>query len=141
MKWTSDMDDQLVRLLEQKLSARKIGEIMGVSRNSVIGRAHRIGAQLQPQPGASRKKKEQRKSYFQWYTPAGKPIPPQPVLPFVDTFVPKNPVSLFDLRADSCRFPVSGETLGIMFCNEMSYDDKPYCEHHCRVAYNNFKVA
>ena len=38
--------DELVRLANQKLSGSEIAAILGVSRNSIIGRAHRTGVKL-----------------------------------------------------------------------------------------------
>jgi len=36
-------------------------------------------------------------------------------------------VTLFDLRRDSCRFPVSGEGIGTIFCGEKAEEGRSYC--------------
>lgn len=44
-KWTPEADEKLTELVEKgELTMREIGSELGVSKNAVIGRAHRIGA-------------------------------------------------------------------------------------------------
>ena len=43
--WTTEMTDQLVKLLDQGMSRGKAAKILGVTRNAAIGRAYRIGYQ------------------------------------------------------------------------------------------------
>ena len=44
--WTPARVDELIRLTRAKLSASEIGTVMGVTRNSVIGKLHRINVPL-----------------------------------------------------------------------------------------------
>ena len=56
MQWTSDRVDMLARLWAEGLSARQIAQKLGgVTRNAVIGKAHRLNLQRgapvpEPQP-------------------------------------------------------------------------------------------
>ncbi len=51
MSWTDERIDQLKRLWEQGMTASQIAdELGGVSRNAVIGKAHRLGLQSRPSP-------------------------------------------------------------------------------------------
>jgi GcrA cell cycle regulator len=43
MKWTDEIKDRLRELWSQGLSARQIGNEIGVDKNSVLGAAHRLG--------------------------------------------------------------------------------------------------
>ena len=51
MEWTQERVDTLKRLWMDGLSARQIAEKLGgVTRNAVIGKAHRIGLSSRPSP-------------------------------------------------------------------------------------------
>ncbi|MFC4292349.1 GcrA family cell cycle regulator [Sphingorhabdus arenilitoris] len=60
MAWTDERIDQLKNLWEKGLTASQIAEELGgVSRNAVIGKAHRLGLKSRPSPvksGDSKKK-------------------------------------------------------------------------------------
>lgn len=54
--WTPEMDARLVELAAKRKSAREISLALGVSRNGVIGRCHRIGVTLcSPNAGKNNK--------------------------------------------------------------------------------------
>lgn len=51
MSWTDERIDQLKAMWERGLTASQIAdELGGVSRNAVIGKAHRLGLQSRPSP-------------------------------------------------------------------------------------------
>src|SRR5882724_9247223 len=51
MSWTDERIDQLKRLWGQGMTASQIAdELGGVSRNAVIGKAHRLGLEQRPSP-------------------------------------------------------------------------------------------
>ena len=48
--WTEDRLAKLRELWDKKLSITKIGEELGVSRNAVAGKAHRLGLEKRQSP-------------------------------------------------------------------------------------------
>ena len=51
MQWTPERVDTLARLWAEGLSARQIAaKLGGVTRNAVIGKAHRLGLSSRPSP-------------------------------------------------------------------------------------------
>ncbi|MGA9581359.1 MAG: GcrA family cell cycle regulator, partial [Allosphingosinicella sp.] len=51
MSWTDERIDRLKELWTQGMTASQIAdELGGVSRNAVIGKAHRLGLQSRPSP-------------------------------------------------------------------------------------------
>jgi hypothetical protein len=56
--WTAEKDKQLLKLLAKGLTARQIGERIGMGRNAVIGRSARLRGLVFPYT-ARRKKRDQ----------------------------------------------------------------------------------
>lgn len=68
MSWTDERIDKLTRMWEGGATASQIAEELGgVSRNAVIGKAHRLGLKARPSPVKANDKAE---------TPAAKPAKP-----------------------------------------------------------------
>jgi len=139
IRWTPEMNEALVRLCNEGLSARQIGQKMRVSRNSVIGKVNRagqqIGARLRlPQCSGARGLKKPRK------TKAG--LNDARINRYVRAVPPPNEVTeydenslhvtLNDLEKNQCRWAVNnppsrGEFL---FCGHETKPGDSYCAHH-----------
>lgn len=83
MSWTDERIDQLKAMWEKGMTASQIAEELGgVSRNAVIGKAHRLGLQSRPSPvkanDAARKKPVVKKPEVK---PAEAPVAAAPVAP------------------------------------------------------------
>ncbi len=50
MTWTSELVADLVRLWEEGASTAEIGRRLGISKNAVVGKAHRLGLPARPSP-------------------------------------------------------------------------------------------
>ena len=73
MSWTDERIDQLKAMWEKGLTASQIAEELGgVSRNAVIGKAHRLGLQSRPSPVKANDAPKKA-------APARKPAPVAPV--------------------------------------------------------------
>ena len=59
--WTGERLDELKKLWAEGLSISQIGEALGVSRNAIAGKAHRMGLPKRPSPiSKSKAEKTQR---------------------------------------------------------------------------------
>lgn len=154
MSWTDDRVDLLRKLWADGLSASQIaGELGGVTRNAVIGKVHRLGlsgrAKSNAQSTASRQKRAARNSNTfnkpqrgaaksglgNGKMPAtGGALRPAPA---VDVPKPKAlMLDLLELNEQTCKFPVGDpQESEFGFCGAKARDGDPYCEYHCRLAY------
>ncbi len=121
MSWTDDRIEKLRKLWAKGLSASQIaGEIGdGVTRNAVIGKAHRLGLKSRPSPVKSDPKKPK------------KPAPKPTAAPASD-----DKISLLQLNERICKWPIGhpGE-IDFHFCGLPSVAGHPYCGPHCEMAY------
>ena len=73
MSWTDERIEKLTKMWEGGATASQIAEELGgVSRNAVIGKAHRLGLKARPSPVKANEKAEAP-------APAPKPVPKAPV--------------------------------------------------------------
>ncbi|RIV82662.1 GcrA cell cycle regulator, partial [Aurantiacibacter xanthus] len=62
MSWTDERIAQLTKMWEGGATASQIAEELGdVSRNAVIGKAHRLGLKARPSPVKASDKKDTKK--------------------------------------------------------------------------------
>jgi len=63
MAWTDERIDQLKKMWEKGMTASQIAdELGGVSRNAVIGKAHRLGLKSRPSPVKAKDSKAKKKA-------------------------------------------------------------------------------
>jgi len=94
MSWTDQRIDQLKALWDKGLTASQIAdELGGVSRNAVIGKAHRLGLKSRPSPvksnDADKKAAPKKAAPAPAKAPAAAaPARPRPSAPAVETIAP-----------------------------------------------------
>jgi GcrA cell cycle regulator len=137
MEWSEDVIAKLRTLWAEGLSTAEIGRRLNISKNAVVGKAHRLNLPPRPSPirrgdGASPRPTAPRRTLGPTLPPlaASLAAPPPPTLRPI-TSPPKN-----SLRATPCCWPI-GEPgkPSFHFCNAGSVPGKPYCEDHAAVAY------
>ena len=114
MQWTTERVDQLARLWSEGFSARQIADRLGgITRNAVIGKAHRLNLQRSNEPPA--------------------PIPEPPPLIFPEPiFEPLPEVSRW-----MCRWPTEeAGKFGLHICCKTTQPGRPYCAEHLTAAYH-----
>jgi GcrA cell cycle regulator len=137
MEWSEDVIAKLRTLWAEGLSTAEIGRRLNISKNAVVGKAHRLNLPPRPSPirrgdGATPRPMAPRRTLGPTLPPlaASLAAPPPPALRPI-TSPPKN-----SLRATPCCWPI-GEPgkPSFHFCNAGSVPGKPYCEDHAAVAY------
>ena len=139
MSWTVEKISKLKELWGKGSTASQIAEIIGgISRNAVIGKAHRLklsskikarntssnqNFQNNNNQENSSKQKKGRKSRFQ-------------SLIIEKDFEPENPKKLEELDEGSCKWPIGHpEEASFYFCGRSSLKDFSYCKLHLLYAY------
>jgi len=138
MSWNEEKVAKLKELWGKGNTASQIAEIIGgLSRNAVIGKAHRLNLSskirsrnlssnqnFQSNSGEDNfKQKRGRKSKFQ-------------SLIIEKDFEPENPKKLEELDENSCKWPVGHpEEKSFYFCGRSSLKDFSYCKLHLLYAY------
>lgn len=132
MSWTDDRVAILKKLWgEGKTAAEIAKELGGVTRNAVIGKAHRLKLSNRVSPIQQNKKPAPVK------TPANTQSPPT-AKKIVKETIPddRERIPLTDLKAGACRWPYGDpreENFG--FCGEKGLPGLPYCLEHSQSAY------
>ena len=122
MGWTDEQIEELKALWGEGLTTGDIGKRLGVSKNAVVGKAHRLGLQGRPSP--IKRGQEQA-------IEVPDPKPPR-------KRQSKKPQTTVDLSAHTCRWPIGDpRDSDFHFCGEPSVSGKPYCAQHVSVAYVN----
>ena len=76
MLWTDKMVEDLMIMWEQGITAGEIGKRLGVSKNSIVGKVHRL--QLDARPSPIRKKDGEENDLFALETQSDKATAPEP---------------------------------------------------------------
>ena len=143
--WTPERVEQLQSFVGAGLSCSQIAAQIGVTRNAVIGKIHRLGLSPVRPPGAAtrscpprardpRAASERRRLRLLWSDGAVTAEPAGPAA--VES---AEPCSLLDLAQGKCRWPVSDTggngTADFVFCGNAAIEGLSYCTGHARMAY------
>ncbi len=141
--WSAEHVDTLRQLWLEGHSARVIGDRLGRTRNSVIGRVHRLNLAKRVTTVNAPRKKPTPKAYNPGAFRKSRAKPAEmrvvPVKPPRPQEVPPpeaRMISLMDLTPFTCKWPIGhpGEP-GFAFCGAVPFPNRVYCEHHARLAY------
>ena len=111
MAWTEEQIDQLKELWGEGLSTSEIGRKLGVTKNAVVGKAHRLG--LPPRPSPIKRS-------------TGTKRPTRSKVMAVKSAS----------RGPTCMWPIGHPNEpGFRFCGKGALTGKPYCQEHYDIAY------
>ena len=134
MSWTDDRVALLKKLWgEGKTAAEIAKELGGVTRNAVIGKAHRLKLSNRVSPIQQNKKPAASVPKPQ-IAPQAK-IQPKKILRETEQDNRKR-IPLTDLKAGECRWPIGDpREKNFGFCGCKAISGLPYCLEHAHVAY------
>jgi GcrA cell cycle regulator len=144
--WNSERIDQLKRFFDAGLSGSQIARELGLTRNAVIGKMHRLGLS-RPRDLAVKHKEQKRAGKFmspkrrrlnvvtlnQMQTAAyPTSLSVADSIPILDG----RGCTLLELGQGKCRWPIDSEcSEGVFFCGNEPVPGLPYCAGHARLAY------
>ena len=137
MSWNEEKVAKLKELWG-KSTASQIAEIIGgLSRNAVIGKAHRLNlsAKIKTRTAASNKDFENLTNEKNTQIKKGRRSKFKSLI-IEKNFEPENPKQLEELDENSCKWPIGHpDEKSFYFCGRSSLKDFSYCKLHLLYAY------
>ena len=160
MDWTAEAIERLRALWAEGHSTAEIGRRMGISKNAVVGKAHRLNLSARPspirretvdaaapRPQAARPARPAGVAPRSTLPPVGAPVGPETGPQMGSQPALRSPVAVASApavvrhfprvaSARSCCWPIGepGQP-GFRFCTSDAMGGKPYCPEHAAVAY------
>ena len=138
MSWTDEKVAKLKELWGKGNTASQIAEIIGgISRNAVIGKAHRLNlsAKIKTRVAPSSQNFDNLAYDKSTKTRGGRKSKFKSLLIEKD-FEPESPKQLEELDENSCKWPIGHpDEKSFYFCGRSSLKDFSYCRLHLLYAY------
>ena len=150
--WTADAVARLRAFWQDEHSTAEIGRRLGISKNAVVGKAHRLGLPPRPSPILGKGTGERPRARARIRPGDPSLPPPRPVLgsappyPATDSSPPPwtappadqpaVPAAARPTSREPCCWPIGDPgTRGFRTCDAPAQPRKPYCTEHAGVAY------
>ena len=138
MSWTEEKVTKLKELWGKGNTASQIAEIIGgISRNAVIGKAHRLNLSAKIKTRTATSNQNFDNSYGEKNARTRKSRRSKfKSLIIEKDFEPENPKQLEELDESSCKWPIGHpDEKSFYFCGRSSLKDFSYCKLHLLYAY------
>ncbi|MBQ4472179.1 MAG: global cell cycle regulator GcrA-like protein [Alphaproteobacteria bacterium] len=114
MVWTDDKIKQLKKMWDKGATTAEIAKKLGLSKNSVIGKVHRLNLEQRPSP-----------------------IKKTTAVKKVKAVKKVERIGIMELKLNTCRWPIGDPTDDdFHFCGATTVAGKPYCAEHCAMAFS-----
>ncbi len=115
MVWTDEKIKNLKKLWQKGATTAEIAKKLGLSKNSIIGKVHRLNLETRPSPIKKT----------------------APVKKAKETKTTNERIGIMELKLNTCRWPIGDPTDDdFHFCGKNTATGKPYCAEHCAMAYS-----
>ena len=140
MSWTEEKVTKLKELWGKGNTASQIAEIIGgISRNAVIGKAHRLNlsAKIKTRTASPIQNYNNLSNDTNIKTKRGRRSKFKSLIIEKD-FEPENPKQLEELTDNDCKYPIGHPNeKNFYFCGRTSLKDFSYCKLHLLYAYQS----
>lgn len=151
MSWTEERVELLRELWNGQFSASRIAAQLGITRNSVLGKLHRLGLSGRGKPATSLKRQRKQELHRRRVRvcrpasigstalnadPAELPHLAKPLEAVVVPIAKK--LTIGALTEHTCKWPIGDpREHDFHYCGHDSLQGLPYCQHHALVAYRS----
>ena len=147
MVWTDEVVEELRKMWDKGMTTGQIAKALNVTKNSIIGKVHRLCLTARPSPIKKSPAKAEKKTAAApapkapAKTPAAKshakPVKePAPVVEKAEPVVEETNIPLVKLDNHTCRWPLGDpRDDDFCFCGKRIKTGQTYCEEHAAIAY------
>jgi len=155
MAWTTEMIEGLKKMWKGGLTTNEIAKELGVSKNSIVGKVHRLNLTSRPSPikkkdgedeievvqtetvvvAVEEEQKPQKKSKKE--SAPSKAFEPEAMpLPVEAELKKRRCIKLSELDSHTCRWPIGDpKDDHFCFCGNKVRAGQTYCDEHAAIAY------
>lgn len=133
MTWTDERVSRLCKMWLGWYTSEDIAKEMGLSRNAVVGKIHRLGLTRDGMDSdivEARRQRHREHCRRSWAAKRGLKLKPLPKVIGPAPVAGKK--TLMELGPKECRWPYGDGPF--LFCAETAIEGKSYCAAHCRKA-------